>query len=144
MKIHRLLPLLCLAALPLHAADGWVNLFNGRDLDGWEQHSGTAKYRIEDGAIVGTAATSAGRVFRCQARPATNRNTTAGISTTLSWRRRKPGSALATPAPRSRPGRAKFETLCEIRSSGAGSGTKRCSAESGGIRLGLILARMIT
>ena len=35
------------------AADGWVNLFNGQNLDGWEQHSGVAKYRVEDGAIVG-------------------------------------------------------------------------------------------
>ena len=68
MKIHRLLPLLGLAALPLPAADGWVNLFNGRDLDGWEQHSGTAKYRIEDGAIVGTTVLNTGNSFLCTKR----------------------------------------------------------------------------
>jgi hypothetical protein len=50
------------------AADGWVNLFNGRDLDGWEQHSGTAKYRIEDGAIVGTTVLNTGNSFLCTKR----------------------------------------------------------------------------
>ncbi len=68
MKILRLLPLLCLATLPLPAADGWVNLFNGRDLTGWEQHSGTAKYRVEDGAIVGTTVLKTGNSFLCTQR----------------------------------------------------------------------------
>ena len=68
MKLLRLLPLLCLAALPLSAADGWVNLFNGRDLEGWEQHSGTAKYRVEDGAIVGTTVLKTGNSFLCTKR----------------------------------------------------------------------------
>ncbi len=68
MKILRLLPLLYLAALPLPAADGWVNLFNGRDLDGWEQHSGTAKYRVEDGTIVGTTVLNTGNSFLCTKR----------------------------------------------------------------------------
>ena len=68
MKILRLLPLLGLAALPLPAADGWVNLFNGRDLDGWEQHSGTAKYRVEDGTIVGTTVLNTGNSFLCTKR----------------------------------------------------------------------------
>ena len=69
MKFPRLLPLLCLTVLPLCAADGWVNLFNGRDLDGWEQHSGTAKYRVEDGAIVGTTVLNTGNSFLCTKRP---------------------------------------------------------------------------
>jgi hypothetical protein len=34
--------------------DGWVNLFNGKDLSGWEQLNGEAKYTVEDGMIVGT------------------------------------------------------------------------------------------
>ncbi len=34
--------------------DGWINLFNGKDLTGWEQVNGKANYRVEDGAIVGT------------------------------------------------------------------------------------------
>jgi hypothetical protein len=31
----------------------WVALFDGRTLDGWMQENGTARYRVEDGAIVG-------------------------------------------------------------------------------------------
>jgi hypothetical protein len=35
-------------------SDGeWVNLFNGKDLSGWEQIEGTATYTVEDGEIVG-------------------------------------------------------------------------------------------
>lgn len=33
---------------------GWVNLFNGKDLSGWELIEGTATYKVEDGEIVGT------------------------------------------------------------------------------------------
>jgi hypothetical protein len=55
---------LCLAS-PAHAADGWINLFNGRNLDGWEQHSGTAKYRVEDGCVVGTTVLKTGNSFLC-------------------------------------------------------------------------------
>lgn len=33
---------------------GWVNLFNGKDLSGWEQIEGTAKYTVENGQIIGT------------------------------------------------------------------------------------------
>jgi hypothetical protein len=31
----------------------WQDLFNGKDLNGWEKLNGTAEYKIEDGAIVG-------------------------------------------------------------------------------------------
>ncbi|HYH56843.1 MAG TPA: DUF1080 domain-containing protein [Anseongella sp.] len=34
--------------------NGWVELFNGKDLSGWEQVNGTAKYRVENGEIIGT------------------------------------------------------------------------------------------
>lgn len=67
----RLLPLLALAGAllnPVRAADGWVNLFNGRNLDGWEQHSGIAKYRVEDGAIVGQTVAKTGNSFLCTTR----------------------------------------------------------------------------
>lgn len=37
-----------------NAQDGWVNLFNGKDLNGWEQLNGEAKYEVVDGVIVGT------------------------------------------------------------------------------------------
>ncbi|MEZ6091102.1 MAG: family 16 glycoside hydrolase [Pirellulaceae bacterium] len=32
---------------------GFVDLFNGKNLDGWTQRNGTATYRVEDDAIVG-------------------------------------------------------------------------------------------
>ena len=38
---------------PIHAADDWTPLFNGKDLDGWEQHNGTATYHVEDGVVIG-------------------------------------------------------------------------------------------
>ena len=34
--------------------DGWELLFNGKDLTGFKQLNGDAKYRVEEGAIVGT------------------------------------------------------------------------------------------
>ncbi len=34
--------------------NGWTQLFNGKDLTGWEQVNGSATYRVEDGVIVGT------------------------------------------------------------------------------------------
>lgn len=33
---------------------GWEDLFNGKDLTGWKQLNGEAKYTVENGAIVGT------------------------------------------------------------------------------------------
>ncbi len=35
--------------------DGWQDLFNGKDLNGWKQLNGKAKYEVKDGAIVGTS-----------------------------------------------------------------------------------------
>jgi Domain of Unknown Function (DUF1080) len=69
--VRRLLPLLALfGAFSLsafvHAADvGWVNLFDGKTLDGWEQHSGKALYRVEDGAIVGKTVINTQNSFLC-------------------------------------------------------------------------------
>jgi hypothetical protein len=68
--LRRLLPSLALtSALALAstaaAADGWVALFNGKNLDGWEQHSGTAKYRVEEGCVVGTTVLKTGNSFLC-------------------------------------------------------------------------------
>ena len=33
----------------------WINLFNGKDLTGWKQVNGKAKYEVVDGVIVGTS-----------------------------------------------------------------------------------------
>lgn len=43
----------------------WQSLFDGETLDGWEQHSGDAKYTIEDGMIVGTSVPNTGNSFLC-------------------------------------------------------------------------------
>lgn len=43
--------------------EGWVELFNGKDLSGWKQVNGTAPYKVEDGAIVGTTTTGSPNSF---------------------------------------------------------------------------------
>lgn len=35
-------------------AQNWISLFNGKDLKGWKQLNGQAKYTVKDGAIIGT------------------------------------------------------------------------------------------
>lgn len=54
------------ASAALRAAEaGWVNLFDGKTLDGWEQRSGKALYRVEDGAIVGKTVANTPNSFLC-------------------------------------------------------------------------------
>lgn len=36
------------------AQSGWQNLFNGKDLKGWKQLNGRAKYEVKNGEIIGT------------------------------------------------------------------------------------------
>lgn len=43
----------------------WINLFDGKTLEGWSVHSGYAKYRVEDGVIVGTAVQGSPNTFLC-------------------------------------------------------------------------------
>ncbi len=45
--------------------EGWVSLFNGKNLNGWEQINGTAEYEVEDGVIVGTTAEGSPNSFLC-------------------------------------------------------------------------------
>lgn len=56
----------CLAG-SLQAGDesGWVKLFNGKNLDGWTQHNGTATYKVVDGTIVGTTSEGSPNSFMC-------------------------------------------------------------------------------
>jgi hypothetical protein len=49
-------------------AGDWVSLFNGKDLDGWVQRGGKAKYRAEDGQIVGSSVPNTGNSFLCTKR----------------------------------------------------------------------------
>jgi len=51
---------------PASAADhGLVDLFNGRNLDGWSQKNGTATYRVEGDAIVGKTSEGSPNSFLC-------------------------------------------------------------------------------
>ncbi|MEO5712339.1 MAG: DUF1080 domain-containing protein [Luteolibacter sp.] len=50
------------------AADGWTDLFNGKNLDGWTQRGGKAAYAVEDGSIVGTSTMNTPNSFLCTAR----------------------------------------------------------------------------
>jgi hypothetical protein len=44
-----------LAAQELFAREDWINLFNGKDLSGWTQKTGDAKFSVSEGCIVGEA-----------------------------------------------------------------------------------------
>lgn len=64
--MKRLLGILVLCvqvALPAHAHDGWHDLFDGKSLDGWSLVNGSAKYSVEDGAIVGTSVSDSPNSF---------------------------------------------------------------------------------
>lgn len=45
--------------------DGWIDLFDGKSLDGWVQRGGKAEYTIEDGAVVGTTVPNTPNSFLC-------------------------------------------------------------------------------
>ncbi|MFT7629945.1 MAG: hypothetical protein ACI87E_000949 [Mariniblastus sp.] len=45
--------------------DGFVSLFNGQDLDGWDQKNGTAVYEVKDGTILGTTVVGSPNSFLC-------------------------------------------------------------------------------
>ena len=61
-----LLSILMLSLITTCAAAGeWMDLFDGETLNGWSIHSGYANYRVEDGAIVGTAVKDSPNTFLC-------------------------------------------------------------------------------
>ncbi len=59
MKKYILLLFLSISFLQLHcqnkkdSTNPWIPLFNGKDLKGWTQKGGLAKYEVKDGSIVG-------------------------------------------------------------------------------------------
>lgn len=54
---------------PAFGAGGdWESLFNGKDLQGWEQKNGLAKYYVEDGCIVGKSMPNSPNSFLCSTR----------------------------------------------------------------------------
>ena len=56
------------ALLSLAQSSSWRDLFDGRGLDGWEEHGGTAEFGVEDGAIVGTTVVGSANSFLCTQR----------------------------------------------------------------------------
>jgi hypothetical protein len=53
------------SALADHHKDGWVSLFNGKDLKGWTPRNGLAHYRIEGDTIVGRTTEGSPNSFLC-------------------------------------------------------------------------------
>ena len=47
------------------ADENWVNMFDGKTLNGWTQKNGTATYRVEDGCIVGKTSEGSPNSFLC-------------------------------------------------------------------------------
>lgn len=68
MHLARTSLILVAASCHVIAADAWTDLFNGKDLAGWVQRGGIAKYTIEDGAIVGTSTAKTPNSFLCTSR----------------------------------------------------------------------------
>jgi hypothetical protein len=64
IQVLALLLVSLVGAAHVLAAD-WINLFDGKSLNGWSVHSGTAIYTVEDGAIVGTGVFGSPNTFLC-------------------------------------------------------------------------------
>ncbi|HEU5290869.1 MAG TPA: DUF1080 domain-containing protein [Cyclobacteriaceae bacterium] len=47
--------LLCILASASYSQSAWKEIFNGKDLTGWKQLGGTAKYLVDKGILVGEA-----------------------------------------------------------------------------------------
>ncbi len=60
-----LIAIIAVSGATAFAGEGFTALFNGKDLTGWEQHSGKAEYRVEDGAVVGKTVLGTGNSFLC-------------------------------------------------------------------------------
>lgn len=65
-NISLIAALVCVS-LPIAAndGDGWISLFNGKNLDGWEQKGGKARYYVADGVIVGQSVPNTPNSFLC-------------------------------------------------------------------------------
>ena len=58
-----------LTASAADVEDGFVSLFNGRDLAGWVKRGGSAEYQVENGSIVGKCVPNTpGNTFMCTER----------------------------------------------------------------------------
>lgn len=58
--------LVAFSAAPVSAQEGdWKSLFDGKTLNGWKQKGGMAKYRVENGEIIGTCVPNTSNTFLC-------------------------------------------------------------------------------
>ena len=48
------------------AEEKWIDLFDGKSLDGWKVNGGKATYKVEDGMIVGTTVEGSPNTFLCR------------------------------------------------------------------------------
>jgi hypothetical protein len=55
--------LLLISTFTFAQSKGWVNLFNGKNLDGWKVLNGTAEYTISKGEIIGTSKVGSPNTF---------------------------------------------------------------------------------
>ncbi|MEN8229120.1 MAG: DUF1080 domain-containing protein [Bacteroidota bacterium] len=55
MKKLWIVLLVGMIATPSVNAQQWVELFNGKNLKGWEKLDGTAEFRVENGEVIGTS-----------------------------------------------------------------------------------------
>lgn len=53
----------CLCSLGLASAQEWTSLFNGKNLKGWKQEGGKAKFAVVDGTIRGTSVVNTSNSF---------------------------------------------------------------------------------
>jgi hypothetical protein len=67
MKKTLLFVLFMFLSFSLNAQDGWKNLFNGKNLDGWKQLNGNAKYSVVNDVLVGETVLGSPNSFLCTA-----------------------------------------------------------------------------
>lgn len=63
MKRKNVFIVLMMAAAVTINAQEWVDLFNGRNLKGWEKLDGSAEFRVEDGEVIGVSKTNTPNTF---------------------------------------------------------------------------------
>ena len=58
-----LLAIILVTVVTAQTGKGWTNLFDGKTFNGWKKITGTAEYKIEDGAIVGITVPNSPNTF---------------------------------------------------------------------------------
>lgn len=65
LKKSVILFFICSWFLATGQGNEWTSLFNGKDLNGWKQLNGQAKYEVKNGEIVGTTVLNTPNSFLC-------------------------------------------------------------------------------